>query len=65
MDSTQEKGAVTHVGKSSMEIQIEVFSKQPNSENQQKMIEALFSMVARGPTGKAAEGLSFLFFSHN
>lgn len=39
-----------------MEIQIEVFSKIPNTEKQQKMIEALFSMVARGPTGKAAEG---------
>ncbi len=39
-----------------MEIQIEVFSKLPTSDTQQRMIEALFSMVARGPNGKAAEG---------
>ena len=45
-----------------MEIQIEVYSKLPNSEQEQKVIEALFSMVARGPDGKAAEGKIFIIF---
>jgi acyl-coenzyme A thioesterase 9 len=48
------RGNVTHVGKSSMEICIEVFSKITESNREEKLIDAVFTMVARGPDGKAA-----------